>query len=177
MDECKPLGAGRAAGACCGSSPRSWRRCGWRCSAALSTRSCGRPANRPASREVSHRPLTAAAGGAHAGGQGLKLVHISSTSAILVTPPPVPRVPLSNRLGGNHAPNVFHKMCSCSAEKWTSVSPCGGGGSGPGSPSKVSSKKTSAAAAAAGGRALPKVGPARHCHEEPMTPSPPPTFK
>jgi len=32
----------------------------------------------------------------------------SSTQAVLVTPP---RVPLSNRLGGNHAPNVPHKMC------------------------------------------------------------------
>jgi uncharacterized protein involved in exopolysaccharide biosynthesis len=34
--------------------------------------------------------------------------HFSSTSAILVTPP---RAPLSNRQGGNHAPNVSHKMC------------------------------------------------------------------
>jgi len=34
---------------------------------------------------------------------------LSSTyDAVLVTPP---RVPLSNRLGGNHAPNVSHKMC------------------------------------------------------------------
>jgi len=32
----------------------------------------------------------------------------SSTKAVLVTPP---RVPLSNRLGENHAPNVSHKMC------------------------------------------------------------------
>jgi len=44
----------------------------------------------------------------------------SSTSAVLVTPP---HVPLSNRLGENHAPNVFHKMCLRSAKKWTSVSP------------------------------------------------------
>jgi hypothetical protein len=33
---------------------------------------------------------------------------LSSTLAVLVTPP---RDPLSNRLGGNHAPNVSHKMC------------------------------------------------------------------
>ena len=32
----------------------------------------------------------------------------SSTSAVLVTPP---RVPLSNRLGENHVPNVSHKIC------------------------------------------------------------------
>jgi len=32
----------------------------------------------------------------------------SSTSAVLVTPP---RVPLSNRPGENHAPNVSNKMC------------------------------------------------------------------
>ena len=32
----------------------------------------------------------------------------SSTWAVSVTPP---RVPLSNRLGENHAPNVSHKMC------------------------------------------------------------------
>ena len=31
-----------------------------------------------------------------------------STLAVLVTPP---RVPLSTRLGGNHAPNVSDKMC------------------------------------------------------------------
>jgi hypothetical protein len=31
----------------------------------------------------------------------------SSTSAVLVTPP---RVPVSNRLGENHAPNGSHKM-------------------------------------------------------------------
>jgi hypothetical protein len=34
----------------------------------------------------------------------------SPTSAVLVTPP---RVPLSNSLGENHAPDVSHKMCSC----------------------------------------------------------------
>jgi hypothetical protein len=39
----------------------------------------------------------------------------------LVTPP---RVPLSNRLGGNHAPNISNKMCLRRAERWTSVSPC-----------------------------------------------------
>ena len=33
---------------------------------------------------------------------------LSSTLAVLVTPP---RVPLSNKLGENHAPNVSHKMC------------------------------------------------------------------
>ena len=33
---------------------------------------------------------------------------LSSTCAVLVTPP---RVPLSNRLGDNHAPNVSHKKC------------------------------------------------------------------
>jgi len=33
---------------------------------------------------------------------------LSSTQAVLVTPP---RVPLSNRLGENHAPNVSNKMC------------------------------------------------------------------
>jgi len=33
---------------------------------------------------------------------------LSSTSAVMVTPP---RVPLSNRLGETHAPNVSHKMC------------------------------------------------------------------
>ena len=32
----------------------------------------------------------------------------SSTWAIFVTPP---RVPLSNRLEDNHAPNVSHRMC------------------------------------------------------------------
>ena len=32
----------------------------------------------------------------------------TSTEAVLVTPP---RVPLSNRLGGNHAPNVSHNTC------------------------------------------------------------------
>ena len=32
----------------------------------------------------------------------------SSTLAVLVTPS---RVPLSNRLGENHAPNVSHKTC------------------------------------------------------------------
>ena len=35
---------------------------------------------------------------------------LSSTKAVLVTPP---RVPLSNRLGDNHAPNISHKMCLC----------------------------------------------------------------
>jgi len=34
---------------------------------------------------------------------------LSSTEAVLVTPP---RVPLSNGLGGNHAPDVSNKMCS-----------------------------------------------------------------
>jgi regulator of protease activity HflC (stomatin/prohibitin superfamily) len=33
---------------------------------------------------------------------------VSSTSAVLVTPP---GVPLSNRLGGNHAAKVSHKIC------------------------------------------------------------------
>jgi len=33
---------------------------------------------------------------------------LSSTPAVLVTPP---RVPLSNRLRENHAPNVSHKRC------------------------------------------------------------------
>jgi len=45
---------------------------------------------------------------------------LSSTLAVLVTPP---RVPLSNKLGENHAPNVSHKMSLHRAEKWTSVSP------------------------------------------------------
>jgi len=40
------------------------------------------------------------------GAYGLSL--LSSTSAVLVTPP---RVPLSVRLGENHAPNVSNKMC------------------------------------------------------------------
>ena len=34
--------------------------------------------------------------------------QFSSTYAVLVTPP---RVPLSDRLGGKHAPTVSHKMC------------------------------------------------------------------
>ena len=38
----------------------------------------------------------------------------SSTQAVLVTPI---LVPLSNRLGENHAPNVFHKMCLRRAKK------------------------------------------------------------
>ena len=33
----------------------------------------------------------------------------SSTYAVLVTPP---RIPLSNGLGGIHAPDVTHKVCS-----------------------------------------------------------------
>jgi hypothetical protein len=33
---------------------------------------------------------------------------LSSTLAVLVTPP---RVPLSNRLAESHAPNVSHKIC------------------------------------------------------------------
>ena len=33
---------------------------------------------------------------------------LSSTEALLLTPP---RVPLSNRLGETHATNVSHKMC------------------------------------------------------------------
>jgi len=37
--------------------------------------------------------------------------RFSSTQAVLVTPPPVPRVPMPNRLGERHAPNVSHKTC------------------------------------------------------------------
>jgi hypothetical protein len=33
---------------------------------------------------------------------------LSSTYAVLITPP---RVPLSTRLGEDHAPNLSHKMC------------------------------------------------------------------
>jgi hypothetical protein len=41
--------------------------------------------------------------------QGLTIVHFSAEpKPFLVTPP---RVPLSNRLGENHAPNVSNKMC------------------------------------------------------------------
>ena len=45
---------------------------------------------------------------------------LSSTSAVLVTPP---RLPLSNRLGETHAPAVSHDLCLRRAGKWTSVSP------------------------------------------------------
>jgi hypothetical protein len=42
-------------------------------------------------------------------GQGLTLVHFSAQPKPLWSPT---RVPLSNRLGEHHAPNVSHKMCS-----------------------------------------------------------------
>jgi len=53
--------------------------------------------------------------------QGLTLVHFSAQ------PKPFCShhiVPLSDRLGENHAPNASHKMCLRWAEMWTSVSSC-----------------------------------------------------
>ena len=54
------------------------------------------------------RGVFAAAGVAHMTAGAYTRPRFSSTSAVLVTPP---RVPLSNRLVGSHAPDVSHKMC------------------------------------------------------------------
>ena len=53
-------------------------------------------------------PVRSVSGGSGRRGGASTRPLFSSTQAVLVTPP---RLPLSNRLGGNHAPNVYHKMC------------------------------------------------------------------
>ena len=64
---------------------------------------------------AAHRGAAGDAAREHGGGQAAGPYTrplSSSTSAVLeyFTPP---RVPLSNRLGENHALNVSHKMCLC----------------------------------------------------------------
>ena len=60
-------------------------------------------------------------GGAAAGGRGLhSFTSQLDLSRFFIVPS---RVPLSDRLGGNHAPNVSHKMRLRFVEKLTSVSP------------------------------------------------------
>ena len=53
-------------------------------------------------------PPGGAAGAAGAGGRGL---HSSTSQVNLSRFGHTSHVPLSNRLGENHAPNVSHKMC------------------------------------------------------------------